>query len=39
MKNRWQPAPENHAMQVSCYLLGALSILVSVTLSIVEILR
>lgn len=39
MKNRWQPVPDSHEMRVSCYLLSALSILVSITLSIVEILR
>ena len=39
MRNRWQHSPDNHAMRVSCYLLGMLSIVISVTLSIVEILR
>ena len=39
MRNLWQHSPDNHAMRVSCYLLAALSIVISVTLSIVEILR
>jgi len=39
MRNRWQPLPDSNAMRVSCYLLSALSIVVSITLSIVEILR
>jgi hypothetical protein len=39
MTDHQRPFHEDKAMRVTCYLLAALAITISVTLSIVEILR
>ena len=39
MNDHQRPWREDKAMRVTCYLLAALAITISVTLSIVEILR
>jgi hypothetical protein len=39
MNDRQRPWREDKAMRVTCYLLVALAITISVTISIVEILR